>query len=269
MEEERTLVHGEKSKFTKVDKIDLYDDSIGYVQLWDASHSNESEAQRIHTVTQLGSIAYGNEEAKNPEALYKRLQELKHESLEEFVRPCFSGYGINDSIRNKQWDILWYESQSPYMITEHKQNIACFRIKVPIFVARQFMRHRSFSYIEMSRRYTKDSKVPFEFWFPKGFMGNIMKWSNVFITTYKKLVKWGLHTQEASRFLPQTTYTEYYCMMEIKGAKNYFKLRCDSHAQNEIRELSLGMLQLLKIHQPEFYKKVVPNDEIDSRLRDA
>lgn len=81
--EAKRLVNGEESKFLKVDQIDLYSDGIGYVQLWDASHSNESEAQRIFTVADISSLAYGNDEAKNPESLYERLQTLKHESLWE------------------------------------------------------------------------------------------------------------------------------------------------------------------------------------------
>lgn len=271
---EKTLVHGEESKFVPIDKIDLYDDSIGYVQLWDASHSNESEAQRIHTVTQLGSIAYGNEEAKNPEALYKRLQELKHESLWEFIRgkdlfTIDKSNRANRLLSTFKLDADYFNHDINKYINIHKQNIACFRIKAPIFVARQFFRHRAFSYIEMSRRYTKDSKVPFEFWFYKDFKGNKEQWTKDFIDNYKWVVEDKQHTQVASRFLPQTTYTEYYCMLEVEGAKNYFELRVSSHAQEEIRELSLSMLKLLKRHQLEFYKKVVPNDEIDSKLGDV
>lgn len=262
----------EENKFKPIDSEPLYDDGIGYVTLYDASHANESEAQRIWTVATIASLAYGNEEAKNPERLYEKLKELKHESLLEFVRPCFNGYEIKDSVRNGKWDIGWYEKQIPHMIDLHKQNIACFKIKTPLFVARQFMRHRSFSYLEMSRRYTKDSKVPFEFWFPKDFSkdkAHENDWVHAFNRTYEDIIKQGYHTQIASRFLPQTTYTTYFCMMEVEGAKNYFELRTKKDAQQEIQELSLSMLKLLKRHQPEFYKKVVPNDEVDSRLGDA
>jgi flavin-dependent thymidylate synthase len=151
-----------------------------------------------------------------------------------------------------------------------KENIACFRIKVPIFVARQFMRHRSFSYLEMSRRYTKGSKVPFEFWFPEYF--SVVNKNNMirdYLMNYEILCSEGYETQVASRFLPQTTYTEFYMMGSSEGLRNYFNLRCDSHAQKEIRDLSLSMLQLLYKHQPEFYIKVVPNDEIDKSIRKA
>jgi len=54
--------------------------------LHNASHANESEEQRIWTVTTIASLAYGNSEAKNPEALYERMKSIKHESLCEMVR---------------------------------------------------------------------------------------------------------------------------------------------------------------------------------------
>lgn len=73
----------EPNLFQPVDTTPLYNDGIGYVTLYDASHANESEEQRIWTVTTVSSLAYGNDEAKNPERLYEKLKELKHESLWE------------------------------------------------------------------------------------------------------------------------------------------------------------------------------------------
>lgn len=250
----------EENLFKKVDQIDLYNDGIGYVQLYDASHANESEEQRIYTVSTIGSLAYGNDEAKNPERLYEKLKELKHESCFEFCRPCFTGYTINDSIRNKQNDILWYERQYEDLSSLHKQNIACFRIKVPIFVARQFMRHRSGSYLEISRRYTKNSKVPFQFWYPENFSGNKLMFESQWLQDYDALLLLQQYdTQIASRFLPQVTYTEFYCMFEQEGLKNYFELRTKKDAQQQIRDLSFAMLALLEKNQPELYKKVKPD----------
>ena len=256
----------EQNKFKPVDSLPIYDDGIGKVSLYDASYANESEEQRIWTVTTLASLAYGNDEAKNPEALYKRLQELKHESLWEFIRDGIEWHSISYSMRG---DIDSYAIKSGHQTNadEHKKNIACFRIKVPLFVARQFMRHRSFSYLEMSRRYTKDSKVPFEFWFPKDFDSAMLDnggddYASSLVTTwmndYERAVNSGYHTQVASRFLPQTTYTEFYMMGEVEGLKNFFGLRLKPSAQDEIRELSMAMLKLIAKHQPELYEKVLP-----------
>lgn len=244
----------EQNLFQPISTTPIYGDGIGHVTLYDASHSNESEAQRIWTVTQICSLAYGNESAKNPEALYERMKSIEHESLWEFIRGGdYYENGIRDSMRNDM-EVFPYTSNH----NRHKQNIACFRIKVPIFVARQFMRHRSFSYLEMSRRYTKGGKVPFQFWFPQGMDGSKIEF-NV-DQLYDELITAGYHTQVASRFLPQTTYTEFYIMGEVEGLTNFFRLRLDEHAQAEIREVAEAMLQLLSDYQPELYTKVRPND---------
>jgi hypothetical protein len=47
----------EQSKFLPVGSIPVYDDGIGVVTLYDASHANETEEQRIHTVTTIASLA--------------------------------------------------------------------------------------------------------------------------------------------------------------------------------------------------------------------
>lgn len=131
-----------------------------------------------------------------------------------------------------------------------------------MFVARQFMRHRSFSYLEMSRRYTKGAKVPFEFWYPQELYDNdsfdIKASSEGFIEQYEGHLHYGeLETQVASRFLPQTTYTEFYVMCEVEGLRNFMKLRLDSHAQAEIRVVAEAMADLLQDNQYELYTKVV------------
>jgi thymidylate synthase (FAD) len=139
-----------------------------------------------------------------------------------------------------------------------KENIACFRIKAPMFIRAQFMRHRAFSYLEMSRRYTKGSKVKFEFWFPENYPKyNKSLYTEAWQSDYDTMCK-EYETQVAARFMPQTTYTEFYVMGSTEGLKNFFRLRCDSHAQKEIQSLAFAMLKLLSIHQPELHKKVMP-----------
>lgn len=261
----------EQNKFQPISTQPIYGDNIGHVTLYDASHSNESKEQRIWTVTTIASLAYGNEEAKNPEALYERMKSVKHESLWEFIRWGESDGSYNSllySMRNFRGEFQTYnKALSDGFIDsiaeineEHKQNIACFRIKVPIFVARQFMRHRSFSYLEMSRRYTKDAKVPFEFWFPKTFTAYQRRNSDkLFNQILTEMLEYGYHTQVASRFLPQTTYTEFYIMGEVEGLTNFFRLRLDEHAQVEIREVAKAMLNLLEAYQPKLYAKIIPH----------
>ena len=48
----------EENKFKLLGTTAIYSDNIGSVSLYDASHANESEEQRIHTVTTISSLAY-------------------------------------------------------------------------------------------------------------------------------------------------------------------------------------------------------------------
>lgn len=255
----------EENKFQCIDTEQLYGDGVGYVSLYDASRSNESEEQRIWTVTTIASLAYGNESAKNPEALYERMKSIKHESLWEICRRAYGSFDIKSSMRCSPSKYTSTSDEQIYGvdIVAHKQNIACFRIKVPMFVRSQFMRHRSASYLEMSRRYTKGSKVPFEFYAPFKDTNGIINsnLNDMAISTYEKLIANGAHTQQASRVLPQMLYTEFYAMMETEGLKNFFQLRCSTHAQSEILIVAFAMLDLLKNHQRELYDKVKPREE--------
>lgn len=255
----------ETSKFQPVGTKGIYEDGIGQVTLYDASHANESEEQRIWTVTTIASLAYGNEEAKNPEALYQRMRSIKHESLWEFIRGS-NMFTTKNSMRGNmrlstfKTDATYFKHDISKYLLRHKANIACFRIKVPMFVRAQFMRHRSFSYLEMSRRYTKGAKVPFEFWYPADFeiSNDFLKseWSHGIASNYHHLINSGYETQVASRFLPQTTYTEFYMMGEVEGLKNFFRLRLDEHAQTEIRVVAEAMIVLLEEHQPELVNHI-------------
>jgi thymidylate synthase ThyX len=244
-----------ENKFKEVDSIQLYNDYIGYVKLYDASHANESEEQRKYTVANIGALAYGLDVVDNPTALYERLKVLHHESLWEFIVDTYPATGIANSMRNipLDYDGRYSNRQN---IVEHKENIACFRVKVPIFVARQFMQHRSFSYFEMSRGYTN---APFEFWFPEDFPTTYKNLKvRDYLMDYELLCSEGYDTQVASRFLPQTTYTEFYCMADIDGLSNFMRLRLDYSAETPIRECAEAMLELLIQHQPELAKKVIP-----------
>jgi flavin-dependent thymidylate synthase len=193
------------------------------------------------------------------------MKSIKHESLWEFIRsgkePSYNSSSVvcNTNETKIEGSMRQEVDYSYTSYQEHKQNIACFRIKVPIFIARQFMRHRSKSYLEMSRRYTKDSKVPFEWFCDYGSdeaNALVDAHHKAAYDLYKTLISMGVETQKASRIIGQDVYTEFYVMGEVEGLRNFFKLRLDSHSQDAIRELAEAMLALLKSHQLELANKV-------------
>ena len=246
--------------------------NAGKVELWDFSRANENEESRIDAVATAASICYG----KPPKDAKKLVERLWTESgglpssAFEFVR-CGEMPYIEDSLRNMpelpyNYEGFGDEDENAYMSTVmHRENIATFRLKVPIFIARQVMRHRQFSYQELSRRYTTDERVPLEFWGQGdmlgdglGFLDDYKDVLHVTTWTYQEALKHGVRPEIARAVLPQALYTEFWMMGDQGAWKNYFALRTDKHTQKEHRELAEAMLGLLKEHQSELYGRVKP-----------
>ena len=239
---------------TKVDKRSIYGDGIGNVELWDFSRANQNEESRTEAVATVASICYGKP-AKDHAKLVEMLKTESNGGMSsafEFVR---WGYALrmDQSLRNRP-EALFNRAWDDEII-EHKARIATFRLKVPIFVARQVMRHRSFSYQELSRRYTDNECAPFQFWAPRQ---EYKQAYNYAITQFMALTRDGVPLEQARAVLGTGLYTEFWMQGDILAWKNYFALRLDQHTQKEHREVAEAMLAMLCLHQPELYAEVVP-----------
>lgn len=130
---------------------------------------------------------------------------------------------------------------------------ASFRIKAPIFVARQLVKHQvGLAWNEVSRRYVDDEP---EFWFPKEWRGrpvNAKQGSNGIIdlqwtaptvavsnslAMYNSLLYEGVAPEQARMVLPQNTMTEWIWSGSLAAFSRVCKLRLDDHAQQETREV--------------------------------
>lgn len=135
--------------------------------------------------------------------------------------------------------------------------------KIDLATARQFMRHRA-SWQELSRRYVSGKKLPFEFYnsskltnvvssseivTPEGHYFSFDLTTEALINTcllhYDAAIASGVKPEEARRILPQAMYTQVWSAWQPKQLENLFKLRCDLHAQSEIRQLACAMKDLL------------------------
>ena len=208
------------------------------VTKYDAGLLNINHEYRIDTVTSIASLAYGRESAKNPEKLYEKLKQLKHESLWEFIR-CAPLSRIEDSMRN----LGKLDESYPFETCPDcaRSKIALFKVRVPIFIARQFMRHRAFSYLEMSRRYVKDGV---DIWFPEGVDTVALNEAYTNIVSHVKGVDG--RAEIYNRYLPLATFTEFFVMMEPNGAKNFLHLRLAKDAQKETREVATLIYAMLE-----------------------
>ena len=140
-----------------------------------------------------------------------------------------------------------------------------FNIKFPIFLMRQFVRHRTFRLNEISARYTE---LPDEFFMPESWreqdtknkQGSLestkipqdlvnrtveLAYQNIF-AVYKTLIQLGVSKEQARFVLPVGIYTEIYVNCDIHNLMHFFRLRLDSHAQSEMRDVAQAMFRIFK-----------------------
>lgn len=133
-----------------------------------------------------------------------------------------------------------------------------FHIKCPIFVARQWFRHRAGKYSEESGRY---SVINTEFYTPEkeqytlqskdnkqgrsdnqiddGSYDNLRRNRSVVrgsaVGHYNTQLEDGVSRELARIDLPLSTYTQFYFKIDLRNLLHFMSLRCDKHAQYEIR----------------------------------
>lgn len=148
--------------------------------------------------------------------------------------------------------LLELEHMSPFEFAN-----ATFKVKAPIFVARQWMRHRTGKYLEKSLRYTKAK--------PEFYIGDsevrLEETREIFESAceyafemYEQMVKKGCPREYARAILPSAIYTEFYFQMDLRNLIHFLELRLDKSAQFEIREYANAILELIEPYYPTIYK---------------
>lgn len=157
-----------------------------------------------------------------------------------------------------------------------------FEVKAPIFVLRQWHRHRTWSYNELSARY---KELPEEFYLPNpeliGIQSKNSKQARDLIIVevsdqlmqeqvrlkmdryceeiagaeavmqiafkcYRELLAAGWPRELARSVLPVATYSHMFCTVNLLNLFKFLTLRCDPHAQYEIRVYADAMLELIR-----------------------
>lgn len=142
-----------------------------------------------------------------------------------------------------------------------------FEVKAPIFVLRQWHRHRTWSFNEVSARY---SQLPAEFYVPQA--GQIttqsasnkqmrttevhqhaMHWQDVIRRTcegafeaYQALIEAGVPRELARGVLPVNTYSHMFASVDLHNLAHFLRLRLHEHSQYEIRVYAQAMLDLIE-----------------------
>ncbi|MEI7488337.1 MAG: FAD-dependent thymidylate synthase, partial [Chryseobacterium sp.] len=148
--------------------------------------------------------------------------------------------------------LLRHKHTTPFEMIEFK-----FHMKMPIFIARQMVRHRTANINEYSGRY---SMMKDEFYKPEienvrqqssvnkqgsgesinevdasNFIEKIDSICNQSYEEYEKAIQKGVAREQARMLLPVNFYTEWYWKVDLHNLLHFLALRCDPHAQWEIR----------------------------------
>jgi thymidylate synthase (FAD) len=147
-----------------------------------------------------------------------------------------------------------------------EQVLFTFHVKCPIFVARQWFRHRTGRYNEISGRY---SVINTEFYIPEEIRmqskDNMQGSSGIADTAiasevialmkqeqhdinahYNSYIDKGIAREIARINLPLSTYTEFYFNTDLHNLLHFISLRIDAHAQKEIQVYAQAMLDIIK-----------------------
>ena len=158
--------------------------------------------------------------------------------------------------------LLRHRHTTPFEMVEFK-----FHVVMPIFIARQWIRHRTANVNEYSARY---SVVPDRFYMPTADNVRRQSASNrqggdepVNATTaaefldyldqcqtqyrqYEQLLGKGISRELARIGLPINVYTQWYWKCDLHNILHFLSLRMDDHAQQEIRDYAYAMFALIK-----------------------
>lgn len=159
--------------------------------------------------------------------------------------------------------LMRHRHTTPFEFCEVK-----FHIRMPIFVARQWIRHRTANVNEYSARY---SVVPDQFYTPGGdavkqqsatnkqgrgdslppeavesFIESCDSISSESYSKYMEAINGGVARELARIILPVNAYTEWYWKCDLHNIFHFLHLRMDPHAQMEIRVYADAMYKLIK-----------------------
>lgn len=164
--------------------------------------------------------------------------------------------------------LLRHQHTTPFEMVEFK-----FHVKLPIFVARQWIRHRTANVNEYSGRY---SVMEDQFYVPapeeikqqstsnrqgrdesevdpalaKSFVDFLNTSHRNLYDQYLKFIDAGIAREIARIGLPLSMYTQWYWKIDLHNLFRFLKLRLDRHAQAEIRDYATAMAQMVKAVVP-------------------
>jgi len=182
------------------------------------------------------------------------------------VQAARVSYGKGTKTVNEDRGLIRYlirmKHSTPVELVDFK-----FHVKLPIFVARQWMRHRACTFNEYSGRYSimsDDCYIPELDRITEQSTDNKQGSSNIVLDdadniqlsmeqqtqsdldNYHDFLDKGVSREIARINLPVSNYTEFYWKINLHNLFHFLKLRMDSHAQYEIRVYAEAIYEMIK-----------------------
>lgn len=185
------------------------------------------------------------------------------------VRAARVSYGKDTSVPNIEKDtkLIDYLARNKHS-SPFEHVVFTFEVKAPLFVLRQWQRHRTFSFSELSGRY----QVMEEGWYTPDYhkigvqstdnkqMRDVTKPNDMGLAiqamlrssasrsndTYKSLVDMGCPRELARTVLPASLYTRMYATVDLHNLVHFIRLRDHEHAQYEIQEYARACKSLIE-----------------------
>jgi thymidylate synthase (FAD) len=195
-----------------------------------------------------------------------RLVPLGKTADSAIVQAARVSYGAGTKQINEDRGLIRYLARhrhtTPFEMVEFK-----FHHAMPIFIARQWIRHRTANVNEYSARY---SVLPDRFYHPDirdvrrqsltnrqggtepmddltaaEFLAYLDK-AEALYEDYQRLIDKGVSRELARIGLPVSVYTEWYWKIDLHNLMHFLSLRMDAHAQQEIRDYATAMYALIQ-----------------------
>ncbi len=189
-------------------------------------------------------------------------------SDERIVQSARVSYGRGTKTYREDKGLINYLLRNDHT-SPFEQVVFTFHIKLPIFVARQWIRHRTARVNEISGRY---SVMQSEFYVPEkediafqstdnkqgravdalpvSLQEKVLKIltdeQKTIYENYEKLLDEGIARELARVNLPLSLYTEWYWQIDLHNLFHFLRLRLDPHAQKEIRVYAEAVYDIAK-----------------------
>lgn len=183
---------------------------------------------------------------------------------------CDEGVPVEGMLSTKDEKLINYLARHKHH-SPFNHAFLSFRVKAPIFVARQLVKHKFLPWNEVSRRYVDEEP---EFYFPDYWRAKaenvkqgssdeaVESWlfsdpENVTdnaLFAYQTMLKAGVCPEQARMVLPQNTMTEWYWSGTLGAFLDMLVLRLDNHTQKETREVAQMIANEVKLLFPASYE---------------